>query len=175
MSSVMVILGTSVIGSYMISFGWNSRFGLICSVGQFIGEWFNPFSPQFSQKLQHPPYQVDVRWACDVVVCLSGTHRWIQHSGNHRAGNHEQADKESEERNCTIVALFGAESGIAPFEATALENAAREKRSIRFCAYYVICLLHSFGRQIIFCSNVTGRTSGRAAATVYAKWKGSGW
>ena len=44
---VMVILGTSVIGSYMISFG----------VGQFIGEWFNPFSPQFSQKLQHPPYQ----------------------------------------------------------------------------------------------------------------------
>ena len=42
-----MILGTSVIGSYMITFG----------LSQFIGNWINPFSPLFPQQLVNPPWE----------------------------------------------------------------------------------------------------------------------
>ena len=44
---ILVILGTSVIGSYMITFG----------LSQFIGNWINPFSPLFPQQLVNPPWE----------------------------------------------------------------------------------------------------------------------
>ena len=69
-----------------------------CRVSQFIGEWMNPFSPQFPQKLHNPPYQVAF-FACmrGVVVRLSGSDRWIHALRTHCAGHYQPAAQAGED------------------------------------------------------------------------------
>ncbi|KAK8827861.1 hypothetical protein WA556_004493 [Blastocystis sp. ATCC 50177/Nand II] len=45
--NIVVILGTSLIGSYIMTFG----------LGQFLGNWINPFSPHFTKHLMNPPVE----------------------------------------------------------------------------------------------------------------------
>ena len=45
--AIVVILGTSVIGSYLIALG----------LGQFLGNWINPFSPYFPKHIMNPPIE----------------------------------------------------------------------------------------------------------------------
>ncbi|KAK8807938.1 hypothetical protein WA588_006425, partial [Blastocystis sp. NMH] len=54
---IIVILSTSVIGSYLITFG----------LSQFIGNWINPFSHLFSQQLINPPWE----WILYMSVLLA--------------------------------------------------------------------------------------------------------
>lgn len=102
-----------------------------CRVSQFIGEWMNPFSPQFPQKLHNPPYQVAFSRRCEVVVRLSGSDRRIHALRTHRAGRHQPAAQAGEDAGHAAARELRTACG-APHQAVhAFADAAGETECVK--------------------------------------------